>query len=274
PDVRNLFFPDVQEAGPDRGRQPLVKAGAVVVAVELVTRERKRGEGMGAVDDDFDPLRTGEAHDLLDGEDLPGQVRDVADVDDLGLRRDSGGEARDQIVGRRGWHGEGDLLQDDPLAADPLLPGRDHPGVVLRGGQYLVALVQGDPHLDVLEGFAGISRDRHLLRIAAEGGREAAPDSLDLGLEHRPHVDRRRVVRELDVPLQGVLDHAGAWSDAAVVEIDQRAVDVERLLNRHPEVFILGDRGRGTALDARHHPLEVAQGVVAKRGNGGGGYSD
>src|SRR2546427_7997637 len=84
-------------------------------------------------------------------------------------------------------HGEADLLQHDAFAALSLVPRREHPRVVLIGGQHLVAPLQRDAELDDLERLARVARDRHLLRVAAEARREAAAHRLELRLQHLPH---------------------------------------------------------------------------------------
>ena len=61
---------------------------AVVVAVEVLVLEGELGEGVGAVHHHLDAAGAGHLADLLHGEDLARAVGDVADVDDLGLRRD------------------------------------------------------------------------------------------------------------------------------------------------------------------------------------------
>ncbi len=69
-------------------QQPLVQAGAVVVAAQLVAREREMGEGVGAVDEHLDAARPGELHQLPHRHDLAGEVGDVGDLDDPGPRGD------------------------------------------------------------------------------------------------------------------------------------------------------------------------------------------
>src|ERR1041385_3726586 len=81
PDLRDLRLADVQEAGSDRRGQPLMQAGAVIVAVELVAREGEMRVRMRAVDDDFDPARPSQLGDRLYRGDLAGEIRDVTDVD-------------------------------------------------------------------------------------------------------------------------------------------------------------------------------------------------
>ena len=68
---------------PDRREQPLVQAGAVDVALEVAEREGEVRECVGAVHDRADAARARGAADVPHREDLAGQVRDVAEVEDL-----------------------------------------------------------------------------------------------------------------------------------------------------------------------------------------------
>src|SRR2546430_13389922 len=54
PDARDFLLAHVQEARAVRRQQPLVQAGAVVVAVQLVAGEREVCVGVRAVDDRLD----------------------------------------------------------------------------------------------------------------------------------------------------------------------------------------------------------------------------
>src|SRR5262249_15393390 len=89
PDPGNFGFPHVEHARSYRGQQPLMERRAVVIAVEILVKERKLREGMRAVDDDLYPPRARQLANLLDGEDLARSVGDVAYVDDLRLRREA-----------------------------------------------------------------------------------------------------------------------------------------------------------------------------------------
>ena len=48
----------------------------------------------------------------------------------------------DDVGGRGRRHLEGDLLDHDPVAARALVPGGDHPRVVLVGDDHLVAALE------------------------------------------------------------------------------------------------------------------------------------
>src|SRR2546423_720064 len=103
-----------------------MQARAVVIAIELIAREREMRVGMRAVHDHFDPSGASHLADPLYRKDLARKIRDMADVDDLGARRDRRFKAACQIV-LRGWrHGKRDLLQDDAVPSLALFPCRDH----------------------------------------------------------------------------------------------------------------------------------------------------
>ncbi len=70
PERLDLVAPHVEEAGADRRVQPLVQARAVVVAAELVAREREVRERVRAVDEDLDALRPRQLDDLAHRRDV------------------------------------------------------------------------------------------------------------------------------------------------------------------------------------------------------------
>ena len=132
-------------------------------------RERVR-----AVDDRLDAAAPRLVADLLHREDLPGEVRDVAEVQHLRRRRDRGEQPVGEIVHRLRRHRERDLRQLDAVAPDALLPRVEHPAVVLVGRHDLVAGLEVDAELRDLQRLAGVARDRDLLGVAAERRRPAA----------------------------------------------------------------------------------------------------
>jgi hypothetical protein len=77
----------VQEARADRREQPLVKAHAVVVAFEVAQLVGEMREGVRPVHDRLDPAGPRHACNVPHRKDLPGEVRDVAEMNDLRLRR-------------------------------------------------------------------------------------------------------------------------------------------------------------------------------------------
>jgi hypothetical protein len=106
---------------------------------------------MRAVDDGPDAPRASHPADLPHRKDLPGEVRDVAKMDDLRLRRDGTLEHihEELHAGRR--RRERHRLDHDPLATAPLIPGREHAAVVLIGRENLVPRRKVEPELHVLE---------------------------------------------------------------------------------------------------------------------------
>ncbi len=252
PQRLDLVAPDVEEARPDRGVQPLVQRRAVVVDVEIVAREGEVREGVRAIHEDLDPLLPRHLHDLPHRENLPGEVGDVRDFDDAGARRDRRAELLDDVVVRRRRHLERDLLEDDPVAPYPLLPCSDHPTVVLVRDDHLVAALEVEPENHGLVGLRRVAHDRHLLGIAAEHARQVAPRRFDLRLEHRPHVVDRDLVRELEVPDHHVENMRRRWTHAAVVQVHQRPVVVKRHLDLRPVRLVIGCLERRLAA---HHIL-------------------
>jgi hypothetical protein len=111
----------------------------------------------------------------------------------------------------------------------------------LRGRQDFVAALERQAELHDFEGFARVAGDGHLFGIAAEARSQPAPHGLDFGLDPSPHRDRRGLIGDREVALECLLHDPGAGRDAAVVQVDEPAVDVERLLDRLPVVFVLRD---------------------------------
>ncbi len=160
------------------------------------------------------------------------------------LRRDRLAEGVHHGGGGGRRHGEADLLDDDALAPGALRPGRDHARIVLVRLDDLVAGLQVDAEDQVLERLGRVARDRHLLGVAAELGRELAPAGLDARLEDRPHLVDGDLVGEAHVADHLVEHVGGRRAAAAVVQVDQRAVDLERLLDRRPVALVHRERGR------------------------------
>ncbi len=93
--------------------------------------------------------------------------------------RDAVGQLGD--VGRR--HRERDLRDLDLVAAHALIPGVEHPPVVLVRRHHVVAGLEIDAELRDLQPLAGVARDGELLQVAADLDRELAPHRLDVRLE-------------------------------------------------------------------------------------------
>src|ERR1700679_456155 len=123
-------------------------------------------ESMSAIDDGFDSPRARHFANTLHRENLAGSISDVADVDDLGLRRNGIFKYFHQIIhaGRR--HGERELLKLDSVTALALLPGGDHAAVILIGGDHFIAGLQMHTELDNLVRFPAIAGNAHLFRSA------------------------------------------------------------------------------------------------------------
>ena len=144
-----------------------------------------------AIYENFDAKRASHFHDLPHGHDLPREVRDVCDLDDLSPRGDRRPELLDEIAVRRRWDLERDLLEDDPLAPLALLPRRYHPRVVLIGDHHFVAALEIQPEDHDLVRFRRVAGDRHFLRVAPELAGEVTPNTFHPRLEHAPHVLHR-----------------------------------------------------------------------------------
>jgi hypothetical protein len=74
----------------------------------------------------------------------------------------------------------------------------------------------------------------------------------------------RRLVRDIQVPLERLVDDARARAAAAVVEIDDGAVERERLLDVAPVVLVRGDRVWTVVLDRCASVENPRMAVVAK----------
>ena len=143
-----------------------------------------------------------------------------------------------------GGTGKRDLRQLDPVAAHALLPRVEHPPVVLVGRHDFVAGLERDAELRDLERLARVARDGELLGIASELGRQPPAHALDVGLEDLPHVVHGRLVRDVEVALERLVHDARARTAAAVVQIDDRPVEGEGLLDLAP-VALVGRDARG-----------------------------
>lgn len=169
-----------------------MQAGAVVIHLEVAQLEREMRHRMGAIDDGDDAAGASHAGDVLNREDLPGQVGDVAEVQHLGARGDGAFEHREQtFAGSR--HREVDLGDLKLVAARALIPGGEHAAVVLLGRQHFVAGREVEAVLGNLQRLAGIARDGHLFGIAAELGGQPAAHHFNVPLD-QPTVIHRRLI--------------------------------------------------------------------------------
>ena len=129
PQARDQLAPHVEEAGADRGEQPLVQAGAVVVALEVARartgsarRRARRRRSCGCRG------RVAMRQIVWTGKICP--VRFVMWQTWITFVRGVTAALEPlREVGQRGRrHREADLLQDDAVAAHALLPGVEHRG--------------------------------------------------------------------------------------------------------------------------------------------------
>ena len=172
----------------------------------------------------------------------------MAHQDQSGPRSDGLSEPIGQVVEARRRQRKGDLPDDDPLAPFALPQRREHAGVVVRRRQDLVSAAKLEPQQAGLHRLGGVAGDGDLLAVAAEGGGQPGSDRLDLRLEDPPHRVRRRLIREVEVAAHRLHDDARRGGHAAVVEVDDRAVDGVRLLDLAPEGLVTGDVLRRGAL--------------------------
>ena len=133
--------------------------------------------------------------------------------------------------------------------------------------------LQVEPELHDLERFAGIARDGDLFGIAAEALRQAAAHGFDAGIENAPHVVSRAHVLDFEVADLGVHHDLGRRRDAAVVQVDDVAVDREGVADVEPEIFIAGDGIGGAAADGGGGGLGARRRIGPKGREGGAGGS-
>src|SRR5262245_36500646 len=254
---------NIEEARAERRQQPFVQTRAVIVAVQIDVVVLEMREGMRAIHYRLDAARARQLADALDRIDLPAQVGDVAEMDDASARRDAALEDLGDLILTLRRNGDGDFFDDDPFAPLALPPRGEHSRVILVGGQNLVARFQIQPELADFQRLAGVARDGDLVHIAAEREREPAAHAFDLRVEDAPHRVDGRVVREFQIASHRLLHYARARTDAAVVEIDQRAVYGEGMLNLEPEVLIAGHvigpaaRNETHGVECARHPILV-----------------
>src|SRR5215468_7286286 len=168
---------------------------------------------------------------------------------DASARRDIALENLNDLILTLRRDGDGDFFDDNPFAPLALPPRGKHSRIILVGRQNLVARFQIHSELANFQSLAGVARDGDLFHIAAEREREAAAYAFDLRVEDAPHRVDWRVVRKFQIAPHRVLHDARAGAYAAVVEIDQRAVNRKRMLNLEPEVFIAGHLIGGASRD-------------------------
>ena len=133
-----------------------------------------------------------------------------------------------------------------------------------------------DAELRDLQRFARVARDGELVGAAAELRGEAAAHRLDVRLEDLPHVVHGRLVRQVQVPLERLVHDARAGAAAAVVQIDDGAVEREGLLDLAPVGFVCRPASaaarpaaRGAAAARRASAWLVNAATVAASGGAG-----
>src|SRR6185437_2822840 len=115
----------------------------------------------------------------------------------------------------------------DPVAALSLLPGRDHPGIILVRRYDFVSGFQIETELHDLERLARIARDRNLLGIAAERLREPPPARFDSRVENTPHVVSGIHILHFEITNLRIHHDPRSRRYTPVVQVDQRAIDRE-----------------------------------------------
>ena len=139
-------------------------------------------------------------------------------------------------------HGELHARERNLVAPDALVPRRQHAGVVLLGRDDLVARLEVDAVLKNLQRLARVARNRELLGVAAELGGEPPANRFEVPVDQPGIVDRRHVLH-VEVALDGVGDHARMRTVIPGIEIDDRAIERERLLDLAPVVFVARNLG-------------------------------
>ena len=101
----------------------------------------------GAIDNDWNAMLPRHGDDLFHRQNLTREIDDVAHQDQLGAWRDVLLEQADDLVIVLCRNRDRELRQLDALASFPLLPGRNHPTVVLVRRQDLIAGLEVKPQL-------------------------------------------------------------------------------------------------------------------------------
>ena len=172
----------------------------------------------------------------------------MRDLDDAGPRRDRRREAVDDVLLSTWRHLEADRLdarcRRAARAGSSVVIMR---AVVLVGHDDLVAPLQVEAEDHRLVGLGGVARDRHLLGVAAELAREARVRTDSIRGSSTRHMcstgssfekRRSRIIWSSTMRRRGTA--------AAVVQVDHRAVEVERALDDLPVVLVIGSARAGT----------------------------
>ena len=216
--------------------QPLLEARAVVVALKVAQLEREVRHGLRAVADRHESTLTCQTAKPLHGEKLTGRVRDVAKMQDSGARCNCPFEPLVEVVLRR-RHRERNLRQRDVLASHPLIPRRQHPGVVLIGRQYLVPRLKVEAVLHDLQPFARIPGEGEFLGVASDLVGKPPPHRLEIASE-LPAIIERQLVREVEITLEGFVNNPRSGRAVTIVQVRERPVERERELDLPPEGLV------------------------------------
>src|SRR5262249_24041823 len=109
-----------------------------------------------AIHDRDEAMLPGHSSELTNRKKLSGLVRDVTEMQHLGLRRNGSLEPLEKIA-LCGWAWEIDTRDFDLVAARLLIPGCQHAGVILLGHDDFIAGLQVDAVLRNLQRLTCIS---------------------------------------------------------------------------------------------------------------------
>ena len=98
PELADPLGTDKEDAGFERAHRPLVRAGRVGIAAEVLEVQIARAEGLGPVHVEKDVAPAGQLGDRLDGIADAGRAGQVGDRDHAGARRDGLLDAGDQVI--------------------------------------------------------------------------------------------------------------------------------------------------------------------------------
>src|SRR5271168_499923 len=178
--------------------------------------------------------------DILDGKNLARHESHLRHMDDACPRRDSLFEQLHQISRFFYRYGEVQLFEHNLFPALALLPGSDHPWIVLAGRQDLVTRCKIKPKLRDLQRFARIPRDRNTLRIGIPQARKSSPYVLDLGFQVAPHTIARSLIAiayRFDLSFQ---HRRRRWRNSAIVEVKNLWIVPVRVADALPVVLVTG----------------------------------
>src|SRR2546426_5485278 len=111
-----------------------MQAGAVVVAVQILMLERKMRKGVGPINNHFYATLSSRLADSFNWENLPRQIRNMTHQNHLRLRGDCLLKTLGQLLQALGWCWERDGFQSNSLSFFPLMPGCQHPRIILISG--------------------------------------------------------------------------------------------------------------------------------------------